>query len=205
MVRGSLAFAGILAVMGLVIPVATAGQAAKPASPSFDCAKAAGEVQQLVCKDAGLAALDRKLADVYAKALKSWPADVASEQRAIQRGWVKGRDDCWKDGDLRVCVETAYRRRIAELQARYRLLPANGPVFFACDNNPANVVVVTFFQTEPPTLIAENGDSVSLMYQQPAASGTLYQGRNETFWEHQGEAKVTWGYGAKEMTCKPKR
>ncbi|MNW23179.1 Membrane-bound lysozyme-inhibitor of c-type lysozyme [compost metagenome] len=51
-------------------------------------------------------------------------------------------------------------------------------------------------------MIAERGDEVSLMYSQPAASGARYQGRNESFWEHQGEARVTWGYGAPEMTCR---
>ncbi len=59
-----------------------------------------------------------------------------------------------------------------------------------------------FFPTDLPTLYAERGDSVSLMFLQPSASGTKYQGRNETFWEHQGEAKVTWGYVAPEMHCK---
>ena len=93
------------------------------------------------------------------------------------------------------------QQRIAELQASYRLFPGKGPVFYACDNNPANELVATFFPTDPPTLLAERGDSTSLMYQQPAASGTRYQGRNETFCEHQGAAKVTWGYGANEMTC----
>jgi len=51
-------------------------------------------------------------------------------------------------------------------------------------------------------MIAERGDSVSLMYQQPSGSGTRYQGRNETFWEHQGVAMITWGYGAQPMRCK---
>jgi hypothetical protein len=40
------------------------------------------------------------------------------------------------------------------------------------------------------------------MYRQPLASGTNYRGRNETFREHQGEAKITWGYEAPEMLCK---
>jgi len=40
------------------------------------------------------------------------------------------------------------------------------------------------------------------MFQQPSGSGTKYQGRNETFWEHQGEALITWGYGSPEMKCK---
>jgi hypothetical protein len=62
-------------------------------------------------------------------------------------------------------------------------------------------VVVTFFKTDPPTLEAERGDQVSLMYLQPSGSGSKYQGRNESFWEHQGEATIVWGYGSPEMIC----
>ena len=71
--------------------------------------------------------------------------------------------------------------RITELQAKYRLVPATGPVTYACDGDPKNEVVVTFFKTDPPTLIAERGDQVSLMYLQPAASGARYQGPQRIF------------------------
>jgi hypothetical protein len=37
------------------------------------------------------------------------------------------------------------------------------------------------------------------MFLQPSGCGTRYKGRNETFRELQGEARVTWGYGAPEM------
>jgi membrane-bound inhibitor of C-type lysozyme len=94
-----------------------------------------------------------------------------------------------------------YRRRTAELEALYRLVPGRGPVTYTCDGDRRNEVIVMFFPTDPPTLYAERGDGVSLMFLQPSASGTKYQGRNETFWEHQGEAKVTWGYGAPVMSC----
>jgi uncharacterized protein len=178
---------------------------AAAAGPSFNCKKVeAGSIEEMICKDAQLSALDAKMAEVYQAAAKKATNEHPPILKSEQRGWIKGRDECWKSDDQRACVETEYIQRIAELQARYRLLPGKGPVFFACDNDPRNELIVTFFPTDPPTLIAERGDSVSLMYQQPAASGTRYQGRNETFWEHQGEAKVTWGYGAKEMTCKPK-
>jgi hypothetical protein len=43
------------------------------------------------------------------------------------------------------------------------------------------------------------------MVLQPSASGTRYQGRNELIWEHQGEALIIWGYGAKEMRCRTER
>ena len=61
--------------------------------------------------------------------------------------------------------------------------------------------MVTFFQTEPPTLIAERGDSVSLMYLESSGSGSRYQGRNESFWEKGREALIQWGYDAPEMKC----
>jgi hypothetical protein len=57
----------------------------------------------------------------------------------------------------------------------------------------------------PATLIAERGDQVSLMVLQPSASGARYQGRNESLWEHQGNALITRGYGAQEMSCRIER
>ena len=175
--------------------------------PSFDCGKVeAGSIEEMICKDDELAALDRKLAEVYAAASKKAVNEHPPVLKAEQRGWIKGRNECWKADDKRRCVENEYQQRIAELQAKYRLVPSIGPVFYACDGNPSNEVVATFFQTDPPALIAERGDQVSLMYLQPSGSGTKYQGRNESFWEHQGEATVTWGYNSPEMKCakKPK-
>lgn len=110
---------------------------------------------------------------------------------AEQRGWIKGRNECWKSADKKQCVTEEYQRRIYELQARYALVTSKGPFRFVCGESPANELIVTFYETEQPTLIAERGDSVSLMYLQPSGSGTKYQGRNESFWEHQGEATVT--------------
>lgn len=171
------------------------------AEPAFDCAKADGAIEELICQDDQLAALDRKLAEVYAAASRKAANEHPPVLKAEQRGWIKGRNECWKSDDPRTCTESEYRHRIAELQARYRLVPEKGPFWFTCDGDPRNEVVVTFFETEPPTLIAERGDQVSLMVRQPSGSGAKYQGRNETFWEHQGEATIVWGYDAPEMRC----
>ncbi|HQR48291.1 MAG TPA: MliC family protein [Steroidobacteraceae bacterium] len=171
--------------------------------PSFDCRTVeAGSIASLICADSGLSALDRQLAQVYADASKKAVDEHPPVLKAEQRGWIKGRDDCWKSDDRRACVEQEYRLRIAELQARYRLVSFTGPFTFVCDAPAGGEVVVTHFRTDPPTLIAERGDSVSLMFVQPSGSGARYQGRNESFWEHQGVASVTWGYGAPEMRCK---
>jgi uncharacterized protein len=173
-------------------------------SPSFDCGKVeVGSIEELVCKDAGLTVLNSKLAEVYAAATQKAVNEHPPILKAEQRGWIKGRNDCWKSADRRQCVEDNYRLRIAELQARYRLIPGTGPVRYTCDGDPRNEIDVTFFQTDPPTLIAERGDSVSLMYLQPSGSGAKYQGRNETFWEHHNcEALITWGYCTPEMRCR---
>ena len=171
--------------------------------PSFSCAKVRpGSAEAMVCGDAGLSALDRKLAATYAAARGKAAHERSPMLQAEQRGWIKSRNDCWKSEDRRACVQDAYVRRIAELQARYRLVPGTGPVTYVCDGNPADEVVATYFQTDPPTLIATRGDGQSLMFLQPSGSGARYQGRNESLWEHQGEALVTWGAGAPEMRCR---
>jgi uncharacterized protein len=175
---------------------------AQAQGPSYACDKVrAGSIEEMICRDRELSALDRKLSGVYAAAAKIAINEHPPTLTAEQRGWIKGRNDCWKSDDKRTCVEDAYVGRIAELQARYRLVPGKGPVRFVCDGIPANEVVATFFQTTPPTLLAERGDSVSLMFLQRSGSGAKYQGRNESFWEHQGEASISWGYGAPAMHC----
>ncbi|MFB2781015.1 MliC family protein [Shewanella mangrovisoli] len=187
--------AGLLAV-ALSVPAMAAEK------PSFDCGKVqAGSIEELVCQDAGLTKLDLQLAEVYAQAADKAKNEQPPMLKAMQRGWVKGRNECWKSEDKRACVESSYQTRIAELQAQYRLVEMTGPIFYACDGNPANEVVVSYFKTEPATLIAERGDQTSLMFVQPSGSGAKYQGRNESLWEHHGEAKIVWGYEAPEMTC----
>jgi uncharacterized protein YecT (DUF1311 family) len=90
----------------------------RSANPSFDCTKASHEVEELICKDAELADLDRSLAELYPLVLKHTPASEQRTLKAEQRGWVKGRDDCWKASDERGCVKSEYEARIAELKDR---------------------------------------------------------------------------------------
>jgi len=172
------------------------------AGPSFDCSKVEKDsIEELICKDDELSALDQKMAKVYATAAKKAANEHPPVLKAEQRGWIKGRNDCWKSANKGKCIEESYRRRIAELQARYRLVSATGPFWYICDGDPRNEVVVTFFKTDPPTLGAERGDQVSLMYLVPSGSGSKYEGRNESFWEHQGKATIVWRYGSPEMHC----
>ncbi|GAA4363646.1 MliC family protein [Kangiella marina] len=174
----------------------------KTLKPSFDCAKVeSGSIEATICDQPQLAKLDNQLATVYQQALDN-AGETSKTLKAIQRGWIKGRNDCWKSSDIVSCIENSYQYRIAELQAKYRLVTFKGPIRFVCDQNPKNEFFITFFETEPPTLIAERGDQTSLMYNVSSASGAKYQGQNETFWEHQGEALIVWGYQAPELKCR---
>jgi uncharacterized protein YecT (DUF1311 family) len=192
----------LAAVVALVWASGKAGAQAK--GPAFDCAKAQGEVEQLICKDEGLAALDRKLDEVYKAALAKARDDVPRFLRTEQRGWVKGRNDCWKAREtdavfltaswqakgMRECVEASYKLRTSELEALMRLVPPKGPVFFACGDR--SEVVATFFETDPPTARLERGDKTVTAWLVPAASGSKYEGQNVEFWTKGKEAQVTW-------------
>jgi uncharacterized protein len=176
--------------------------AAAQAAPSFDCAqKLVSSVEQRICKDAKLAAMDRELADVYAAALAKTTAADATSLQATQRAFIKSRNDCWKTSDVQGCVEGLYRRRIAELQARYALLKAVGTGHYRCPGPPAQEVVAEFFATDPPTAIIQYGGATQLMFVAPSGSGARYAGGNRYFWEHQDVALVHWGPGAREMRC----
>jgi uncharacterized protein len=199
--------AGLTFIVSVLLSLSygSTGSTSLAAGPSFDCGKVqTGSIEEMICKDDGLSALDRKMARVYTEASRKTADEHPLVLKPEQRGWVKGRNDCWKSDDKRKCVEENYRLRIAELQARYRLVPVSGPVWYICNGDPRNEVAVSLFQTDPPTLIAERGDQVSLMYLQPSGSGSKYQGRNESLWEHQGEATIVWGYGSPEMRCSQK-
>ena len=171
-------------------------------TPSFDCAKAEGEVETLICNDPPLSALDRKLAAAYARALERVAQDGYQDPHAMQRGWVKGRNDCWKAADTRACVETSYRERIAELQIQYGDMEVPSPVNYRCGD--MDLAVVFYRETDPPTAVmtpmGTNDEGQVIAFLARSGSGARYEGRNVSFWEHQGEAMLTWW--GKEMTCK---
>ena len=190
--------------MGMRIHAAAAGLAmsltgapciaASDAGPSFDCAqKLTSSVEQRICADPKLAALDRQMAEVYAAATAKANGADAQSLSALQRGWIKGRNDCWKSADVPACVTTSYRQRIAELQARYRLLAPVGTGRYECPGTPPREATAEFFETDPPTALVDFAGTTQLMFVAPSGSGARYTGGNRQFWEHQGVAMIRWG------------
>jgi uncharacterized protein len=182
--------------------LATAQLQAAAADNQINCqAKGLGTVDQLICSDPELLKQDQQLAEVYQQALLKAVNEKPPMLKAEQRGWVKGKAECWKEEDKKGCASTLYIQRIAELQARYELVPIRKKVLLSCENNPANEISVRYYPTTPATLIADYGDQVSLMYQQADQS---YVGRNEKLSEQNGIFTVQWGYEAPLISCKPK-
>jgi uncharacterized protein len=170
---------------------------AQDAAPSFDCAKAAGTVEELVCHDSELAALDRRMAEVYAQAQKEWPENVAAEQRALQRGWIKGRNDCWKAKNVKECVMTSYQQRVVELQIQSGQLQAATPTSYECDGSNAKPFTASFYnETDPPSVVLTYDGAQAIAFVATSGSGARYTATNMEFWEHQEEATVDW-YGIK--------
>lgn len=175
-------------------------------APTCRTRQVRGSVEALVCERAGLALLDARVAQAFAAARKRAVNERPPLLAAEQQGWRRERHDCWKAGEdtesRAACVRESSQRRLLELQARYRLVPVSATARWRCDDG--SEVAVSFFNaTEPPSLIAERGDQTSLMTQQPAASGSRYIGRNESYWEHQGEVRVVWGWQAPALRCTP--
>lgn len=184
--------------MSRIIPVLIFAALAGPglAAPSFDCAKASGTVEELICADTDLAALDRVLAGRYSAALDvTRGLDAGAEAaenglRAEQRGWIKGRDECWKADDPRACVEAAYLMREGDLVARWMLQEPVATTAWVC-GAPANELVTMFFDTPLPSVRFELGDAVDTGTLVPAGSGSRYAGSfGRYFWIKGDEA--TW-------------
>lgn len=192
----------------LVVALAAAtATGASAVAPSFDCAAAEGAVEEMICADAELAALDRKMDQVYRQSVAAItgmdaPGDALPELRAYQRGWTKGRNDCWKATDQRACVVDSYRRRISSLQAAWNLAPHDAPIFYICNGNPADEIVATFYESELPAVRLERGDSVEIAVLQPSGSGSRYEGGfGISFWIKSNEARVNWPEGNR-FTCR---
>ena len=76
---------------------------------SFDCAKAATQVERLICKDDELSQLDETLSETFA--LETEREAVAPRLTSAQRAWLTARNRC----PNAQCVKQRYEERISEL------------------------------------------------------------------------------------------
>ena len=166
-------------------------------SPSFDCNQAQGQVETLICNDAELAELDQKMAQVYQMAVVNIPE--SEQPKAVQRGWIKGRNDCWKAQDVRECTLANYQIRLVELLIQGELVQATNKATFDCSTH-ASISGAFYTQFDPVMAVFTFANQQMLAINVRSGSGAKYQGRNFEFWEHQGEASVE--YLGERYQCK---
>jgi uncharacterized protein YecT (DUF1311 family) len=102
------AWAGLGWALALALPLH------QPQAASFDCAKAASQVEIMLCGDPKLGSLDERMARAYREARDRARrgGDTALERlTAEQRAWLGHRDRC----STRACLERLYGERIALL------------------------------------------------------------------------------------------
>lgn len=174
--------------------------------PSFDCSKVEpGSMPEIVCQDALLATLDRELARLYKLAVDSVSGARHDELVAMQRGWIKGRDDCWKAEDKSDCIAFNYVDRIGELRQGYAAARSEddngiseGPVPFACGDGV--VVSLTFIDFDLPMANLTRLQNSYLLELELTASGSKYVGDNVEFWLKGNQALLTLPAG-NETNC----
>ncbi|MEO1275989.1 MAG: MliC family protein [Pseudomonadota bacterium] len=169
-------------------------------SPSFRCVQASSSAEFAVCRHDRLAAFDVELARLYALAQAG--GDMTEEGRstltAMQRGWAKGRDECWKAGaGILDCVALSYLTRIAEIRAEYPAARSadeagisTGPLSYTC-GTIEGPVAATFVAVPQPAALVRLGEEVLAMTIVEAASGARYETPGgDSFWTKGDRALV---------------
>ncbi len=168
--------------------------------PGFDCAKATSEVEKLLCRDAALAALDRELAAQYQKVLAATRGEERERLTAVERGWVKGRDECWKDDQARRCIEEAYRTRLAELRIGEGARPA-GVQEYRCNDDGQPLSAVFYDQFEPRVAVVSHGRDQAIVFAAAAADTLRHYARSGVRFDERADGAVVEFYGIK-LQCR---
>jgi uncharacterized protein len=165
--------------------------------PSFDCKRAAAPIEQAICADPALAALDRQLAATYARVVaptSHWSAGDKQTQRAAQRAWRLARDTCATADDVKHCVASAYQQRLAALQVLSGEMTPLATAQYRCSGLARPATAVYYDKTDPPAALITVGDRKTVAFVTESGSGARYAAKDVELWEHHGEATLAW-YG----------
>jgi uncharacterized protein len=91
---------------------------------SFDCTKSKTRVEQKICGDHELSALDETLAETYRIEVELSPAETAESIRLAQKAWLEARNQCSDN----TCLEKKYEERISELACNPASPMASGAI-----------------------------------------------------------------------------
>ena len=182
--------------MVLCGPVAAmlCGVGSAQTSTGLDCSKAISTTAKMVCSDKGLAALDGTMSDLYRASGQS-PEVIAQQRRDLFRS-----DQCSAASDARACVESAYQRRIIALEIEQEKAGSAKSATLDCGAGKKALKALFYNGTKPASVMLTFGNDHAVALVAMSGSGSRYIAPGIEYWEHQGEAAVTWR-GAK-MTCR---
>ncbi|GAB5437188.1 MliC family protein [Falsiruegeria mediterranea] len=192
---------------------ALCGTWALAVDPSFDCAKAQSDAEIAVCSSDALAELDVEVTRLYRLAASDVSGERLNELKAMQRGWIKGRDECWKSSlGLDTCVANEYAFRIMDLRTGYANARtedaagvSNGPKVLACDGFDAAIGVV-FVNSSAPMAVLKWRDMAVALPSVPTGSGAKYEsdafldGASSLFTK--GDEALFMAPGGAELKCR---
>ena len=198
---------GTAALALLCVPTPAAPGQAPGTGPSFDCAAATTAVETLTCADEGLAALDRRLQQVYTRGVAWWPEEITADERGIHQAWMASRGACADaDVDLRACVAGAYVLRIIDVQIRAGLLGA--PTTITCEAGQT-VTIGFFLDADRPSGLVTVGDERTVVFLAPplqddaltpGAAVVTYEGPRALFLESPAGGTLEWD-GGTTLAC----
>lgn len=163
-------------------------QGGEPA-PAFNCSEAEGSIESMICEASDLMQLDLYLDELFQAGLANFPEADIPTYRTLQRGWISGRNDCWKEEDIKQCVIEEYHRRISELEVKTGYLTVPKPTQWQCEDE---LLTVYFYNAAVmPVAVINRDTSQHFAWLVRAASGARYQGGNLEFWTRNNAATLT--------------
>lgn len=126
-------------------------------TPAFNCQQAKEQVEILICQDIQLANLDQLLNALYKELATQMPNTEFEFIKPVQRAWIKGRNDCWKAGEIKRCTIDAYHSRITELQIAVKEFEIPTVVQYKCamakNNNLSQITAYFYKETAIPAVM----------------------------------------------------
>ncbi len=179
-------------------------------NPNFDCdSPNLHEAEALICGDNNLIYLDYEMNRTFELALtKAQNLNIDSDDavhhlKATQRGWIKGRNDCWKASYKKACIEREYHHRISYLQVYWQLINENTTLSYSCNGQKIHTFTAHFYNNTPLVAVQIEYDGQKEAFiREISASGAKYTApQGKLFWEKLDDAIFIWDANQPENQC----
>jgi uncharacterized protein len=180
-------------------------------NPSFDCSGVRhGSIEELICGEPLLAALDVELARLYKLATVPASGDASAMQRAQER-WIEVRNACAGKKTSAVCARDRYVDRIDALRTQSNAARSAddkgislGPFAYTC-GGITGTVRATFVNADTHLARVQNGTRVWIMVEQLSGSGARYESSTggAQFWSHGRDALFRAAANGPDAQCHP--